>query len=72
MKIDRKNEDPDYWESILIRKGLGMNRGLVYEITYEGNSNDLALIDEQQLKNKEGQVPDGGHRVTPKGKGPDA
>ena len=72
MPVNKKSENFGYWESLLIRKGLGMNRGLVHEIIYAGNSNDLAVIEEQQLKDVEGQLENGGHRVTPKGKGPDA
>lgn len=69
----RKSEDPAYWERILVKAGLGMNRGLNAKTDCVGTSNDIVALDEQQARNQEGQ-PEYNHskRVTPKGCHPDA
>ena len=61
--------DPEYWEKILIKNNLGMNRGLMHQISYVGNSKELSRI--QENKFELGQVENGGRRVKPKGCGPD-
>lgn len=72
MSVDRHREDPEYWEQILIRSGLGESRGLANQIIYVGGMSDFERLEENRLRGKEGQLEDGGRRVAPEGNGPDA
>lgn len=64
--------DPARWENILIKAGLGVNRGINKKILCDGTSNDLVILEELQLNETEGQLEDGGRRVVPGGRSPNS
>jgi len=59
-EIDTNNEDPAYWEMILRREGLGMNRGL-HPHVYVGTARDVQELKEStdsQITNSKGHHAD--------------
>lgn len=72
MVVDHENEDPLYWEQILESNGLGLSRGFARQIVYIGGQPEYERLEEDQQAGREGQLENGGHRVTPEGRGPDA
>jgi hypothetical protein len=63
--IDNTNEDPRYWDRLLAKMNLGMNRGhRPNRTSFRGGINELVIAEEIQLDK------DSGH-VRPPGHGPD-
>jgi hypothetical protein len=70
MGINEK-ETQEYWEKILIKHGLGMDKGLCRQECFVGTSNNIVEIEEKS--HNEGQPEDNcSRRVGPKGHSPDS
>lgn len=70
-----------YWEEVLAKLNLGLNRGIARQVSYVGTPNNLVGMEEEQLRGQEGQpsrvlyglrVKKGGRRVFLKGEGPES
>jgi hypothetical protein len=60
---DVTNEDPRYWDKVLLSHGLGINAGAVpsRKVSFIGGINNLVGKEEEEIRKESGQVDPQGH-----------